>query len=348
MKFFNALLIALMIPQLALAQGIPAGRSDYILKRTTLQLSERFVEEIVAQFNKQLKKPDAFLKKYNRDVAKIDKRLVLKKDDIKYLKAQKAGSSSLRLYYSKADYLAVDLRHLARGEISFNGKKILWEDARNPQKLYRFMKQQIFAAEGQSKKVSGLLSWLVSDAHAISGLLLSGITPALILIIAGFILLVHSVYANVKNDLLAQEHLERFKKNLEEAKAICIASHDMLVSGGQVKKANQDKIMGTLRFIGELEPFIAKKIDANIFSCSYIRENVVQKVKTFEVIPVYKIVGRVCELAAELEECLNKTKTLASRQGVNVDDSLRAGKDEASMIYQRILENMNPSGALQR
>ena len=345
MKFFNTLLIALMIPQLALANRAPAGQFDYILERTTLKLSERLVEEIAAQFNKQLKKPNVILKQYNRELGKIDKRLVLKRDDINHFKAQKAGSSSLHLYYSKADFLTADLSQLGRGEISFNGKNILWEDAQDPRKLYQFMEQEVLATEGKSKKVSGLFSWIVSDAHAVVGTVVGVFVGAAAMTTLGLLAL-NTIIPGIK--AVTRERLLSIENNLVEAKTMCIASQYMLGSGEQGTKDNQETVMGTLRFIDEIEPFITQESDDNMFSCSHIKVNVVRRVKVFEVIPIYKIVGRVCELAEELEGCLNKTKSLANKRGVKVDDSSRSSKDKVPEAYRRIIENMNPSGALQR
>ena len=312
MKFFNTLLVSVLISQLALAEKARHRHLERMLERATLQLSEQFIDEVVLEFNKELKKPDKVLKKYNKTLAQIDKGFVLKRDDIKHFEAKKAGTSSLHLYYGKKDYLTMELSGLlARGEIFFNGKKILWEDAQNPQKLYRFMQQHIVSSQ---KKVSGLFSWLVSDAHAVAQIAVAPLALAATLLMT-------TVASAAESPKYINSTL---RAALREAWQACIDSKNMLKTGTYTED-NKDKIMGVLLFIDEIEStdrIIARGED-NILSCENIKAFKLKK-SMLGSLPGRRHVIRMCKLAQDLELCLMETRRLANSKGVNVDDSSRA------------------------
>ena len=340
------LLISFLIPWLSFAQVADYRHIELVLETNSFELSEKFVNAVVVQMNKDFKSPD-FGKKYNKKLAEIDRSLSLSKNDIKPFKAVKDKGSSIRLYYKSDQYLTMDLGKLGQGVVFFNGEKILWKDMHNSQRLHQFIKKNLGA-----KKVSR--SYFFNDAHADAF--------ALVLILGtagtvgiGMVLAAVDGLLTIGKMMIGStpDSIVKFENTLKEAVKKCDDDKDMITSG---KYAKDESVFNeTLQLLQVVEKFPYKTLeryekayDKNMFSCKNIIGIKGERFKTPVFgIPLYKRVGAMCNLAKHLEDCLNETKDELAARGLNVDDSMRSDTKSMPDYYKTIVDQLSKAAIAQ-
>ena len=335
MKFLHRVFLVCSILWTSIVQAEPLvlAHIEGSLAKVVADIKEEMVDRAVLRINKELKKPDVLLSKYKKKYPEVSE---LRPKDLAQMKAIK-HKGDIRLYYTQDRYVTASLKKLERGIVLIDKREIPLEQLKDPKRVRQIIEESLVYKGARDGK--GLLAFLIKPAHAISFLL----GPAVL----AWGIIMDLILGLVDVDF---KRVQPFERMLHQAIVQCQRDLKKIVQGlGQDnQKSEVEKTVDFIRKINRFSTSEAKKYDGKMLSCGNIKkEQGIERKSLLLEIRLKKLVGNMCELAQELEKCLQEVNVRLEERGVSINDSTREAVDPF-VPYETIIDGLNKSKSIAR